>query len=260
MDLKVGYDDRDWINLAQDRTAGGLMTGRRRMAGGLSLHIEKGSLSFRSAGGVEKTRSFAVRTEDVEQNGHIFFFFFFFFFFFLPNCAAIAEMGKGLATSSLCDAIVCIWVTLPLPFIRWGCGSAVQHCGWRLFEPRFKSMILYPVFLHYIHEARPVPAVFWLRFIMHNEARRSGVQLEKWVTVLPSIRSMRNPNHAKKNSLELLNIQLASLAGDCRVGCGITRCRIQLAAVQSRFRCPRLIARQWLAAEFTKPGIAQLSA
>lgn len=74
-------------------------------------------------------------------------------------------------------------------------------------------------------------------------------------------RSLRNywlP--CRKNSLELLNIQLASLAGDCRVGCGITRCRIQLAAVQSRFRCPRLIARQWLAAEFTKPGIAQLSA
>ncbi|KAJ4434704.1 hypothetical protein ANN_23272 [Periplaneta americana] len=32
-------------------------------------------------------------------------------------------------------------------------------------------------------------------YIMYNVTRRSGVQLEKWVTVLPSIRSMRNLNH-----------------------------------------------------------------
>lgn len=94
---------------------------------------------------------------------------------YLPLPRFWQRMGKGLATSSLCDAIVCIWVTLPLPFIRWGCGSAVQHCGWRLFEPRFKSMILYPVFLHYIHEARPVRKLELVRafYVFHLTHRLS---------------------------------------------------------------------------------------
>ncbi|KAJ4437068.1 hypothetical protein ANN_17203 [Periplaneta americana] len=48
-------------------------------------------------------------------------------------------------------------------------------------------------------------------------ARPSGVQLEKLVTVLPSIRNMRKPNHASENSVNTDLELVARIAAACHV-------------------------------------------